>query len=198
MEDLFEAIIKNKDIVIGVIVVFIILKFVRVRVLYMTPKYWRRPAREFSCSIDEFYDRLEETLKAKQIPEMRKTKRCLLRTGGIFSGWRYYLRVSRKEHTMYFGAFSFGTDFIFSEATVMRVSLLRAIYYYLPGSAFLESKRMQSRTFYQLDTEYAFTSIMHSEFVMLVNQVLRESNQPDVSMLDSNMNTPNILNRPQS
>jgi len=75
--------------------------------------HWYHLAENLQESSQQFYSLLEETIKKRNLPEVRLS-RVDYKEGGIFSAKREYLRVERKEYIFDVCAAPFGNNFFIS------------------------------------------------------------------------------------
>lgn len=75
--------------------------------------HWHHSVENFSASALEFYQSLEEALRAKEAPGV-KTQRVDWAESGLLSAKREYLRVSYSRYSFDICAAPFGKDFFFS------------------------------------------------------------------------------------
>ena len=75
--------------------------------------HWNHFFDGFSTSAQEYFQTVEEAVKAKQLPDI-SFSRIDFREGGIFSAKREYLRVEHHDHIFDICAAPFGTGFFFS------------------------------------------------------------------------------------
>ena len=74
---------------------------------------WWSLFKDFSFSTIEFYDLLEKKIEIRKVPDLIM-KRLNLNQGGIFSGRREYLRITRKGYSFDVCAAPYGTGFFVS------------------------------------------------------------------------------------
>lgn len=75
--------------------------------------HWYTPVPNFNTSTQEFYVKVEDELKAQQVPGL-EISRVEFLEGGIFSAKRQYLRLTRDRLVFDICAAPFGTNFFFS------------------------------------------------------------------------------------
>jgi hypothetical protein len=78
-----------------------------------TKSNWHHSFSNFQFSSQEFYQRVEESVKKHEIPNV-SFSRVTHSQAGIFSSRREYLRISREEYIFDVCAAPFGTDFFVS------------------------------------------------------------------------------------
>src|SRR5689334_9321418 len=81
--------------------------------------HWHHSIEEFTTSALEFYKSVEETLKAKEAPNVR-VERIDWSESGLFSAKREYLRISHGRFSFDLCAAPFGKDYFFSWWLVKR------------------------------------------------------------------------------
>jgi hypothetical protein len=75
--------------------------------------HWYALVPGFNTSSKDFYDSVEQELKARQVPEL-KSERVAFSEGGLLSDNREYLRLTRERLVFDICAAPFGTSFFFS------------------------------------------------------------------------------------
>lgn len=123
--------------------------------------HWLHDFPDLKFSAMEFYNEVEATLKAREIPGA-KASRINLNQTGIFSAKREYLRVVNGEMTFDICAAPYGTGFFISWWYGERVGTLRSFLYRIPiiGPFFLKASEM--KTYYQWDTEAMYREAVRS------------------------------------
>lgn len=97
--------------------------------------HWISIAENFSFQPQEFYERLEKELIARQIPGL-KISRVEYGEGGLLSDKRIYLRLIRERLAFDTCAAPFGTDFFFSCRTVYSPAVVRLWHVLLVAALF--------------------------------------------------------------
>src|ERR1041385_8560300 len=100
--------------------IYILLLLAAVVVYYViksspiTPRSnWHHNFNNLKFSPQEFYQKVQEAVKKREIPNV-SFKQVSLSQGGVFSANRAYLRISRDEYIFDICAAPFGTDFFVS------------------------------------------------------------------------------------
>ncbi|MEN9582475.1 MAG: hypothetical protein RL641_429 [Candidatus Parcubacteria bacterium] len=113
---------------------------------------WHHSFGNFQFSSQEFYQKVEESVRKHEIPNVSFT-RVTHSQGGIFSSKREYLRINRGEYVFDICAAPFGTDFFVSwwlgesvKDILARIPILNTIL----------GKNTKQKTYYQMDTEAMF------------------------------------------
>ena len=110
---------------------------------------------DLQMSSEQFYSMLEAMIKEYQYPDISIERRTL-KEGGLLSSKRVYLCVSRSYQNFYVCAAPYGRSFFISwwlqEDAHTASNLAETVP--LLGKAI--AQRMESRSFYQLDTELMF------------------------------------------
>jgi hypothetical protein len=135
-------------------------------------------------SSEEFYDLIEQKIKARIVPDI-KFKRVQFRTGGMFSDKRIYLRISRKGLTYDVCAAPFGEQFFVSSWFGSKSSFL----FELPLIGKLLEWWLAPKTYYQHDSNSMFIEtvkqciqtsldeIMNQQGIRLISDEQRKSIQ---------------------
>ncbi|WP_259068728.1 hypothetical protein HDF24_07430 [Mucilaginibacter sp. X4EP1] len=125
---------------------------------------------DLQLSSREFYEVLKNMILEYQYPDVICSP-VTLKESGIFSSAREYLRISRGRHHYYVCASPFGRSFFISwwyqENAHTSANVARK--FGLFGRAI--AQRMESKTFYELDTELMFTTSITAIIQMVVDKV---------------------------
>lgn len=128
---------------------------------------------DLQMSSNEFYSMLEKMIVEYKYPEVQ-CKQVTLRESGLFSSSRAYLKISRKLYNYYVCAAPFGKSFFISwwlkedENTAANVAAKIPLF----GKAF--AQRIESKTYYQLDSELMFTQSIHSIIKAAVTKIMAD------------------------
>ncbi|MES3017434.1 MAG: hypothetical protein V4721_06635 [Bacteroidota bacterium] len=126
----------------------------------VAPTHWHHHFANLNYSTQEFYAAIEQSVREKGIPDVH-TGRKSYSEGGLFSANREYLRVIRKKKVFVICAAPFGKGFFVSWWHYEQLSIGLTIISLLPyiGPAWANS--LQSKTFFQLDTEQMYKDEVH-------------------------------------
>ncbi|HTD39875.1 MAG TPA: hypothetical protein VK671_04585 [Mucilaginibacter sp.] len=125
---------------------------------------------DLQMSSKEFYELLKKMIEDYKYPDVSCTP-VTLNESGIFSSRREYLRISRQRYHYYVCASPFGKSFFISwwlqENAHTAANVTRKMGWF--GRAV--AQRMESKTYYELDTEQMFTSSINSIIKMTIEKV---------------------------
>ncbi len=125
---------------------------------------------DLQLSAKEFYTLLKDKIAEYQYPGVTCTP-ITLKESGIFSSKREYLRISKQRYHYYVCASPFGRSFFISwwlqEDANTGANVARKMGWF--GKAI--AKRMENKTFYEVDTEQMFTASINSIIKMAVEKV---------------------------
>ena len=141
---------------------------------------WHQSIESFSYSTEEFYDRLERTLTAQNIPNL-KMERAGLPEGGFLSAYRLYLQLKRGNLTFYVCAAPFGVNFFVSWWLMQAGDgcLQGCATTFLPFLTLLK----RQRTFYEEDTAVMFREAMHEAVLSVLREVLGDGGKARVERM---------------
>lgn len=125
---------------------------------------------DLQLSADQFYTLLEKMIAEYQYPDIRLSRRNL-KEGGIFSSNRVYLCITRNYQNYYVCAAPYGRSFFISWWLQEDAHTASNVAEKIPlvGKAIANS--MESKSFYQLDTELMFIQSINSIVKMAVEKV---------------------------
>ncbi|SHN26207.1 hypothetical protein [Mucilaginibacter sp. OK098] len=125
---------------------------------------------DLQLSAREFYALVRDMIAQYQYPDVTCTP-VTLKEGGLFSSRRDYLRISRERYHYFLCASPFGRSFFISwwlqEDEHVAANMAKKIP--LLGEAL--STRLESRTYYELDTQLMFTSSINALITSAVEKV---------------------------
>jgi hypothetical protein len=125
---------------------------------------------ELQLSAREFYTLLKTMIAEYQYPDI-KCEPVTLSESGIFSSKREYLRISKQRYHYYVCASPFGKSFFISwwlkEDAHTAANVTRKFGWLGRRVA----TRMESKTFYEIDTEAMFTQSINAIIKMAVEKV---------------------------
>lgn len=128
---------------------------------------WQRYFENVRFSSRDFYTRIEDLIKEREIPDT-KCKKVSLSQGGILSARREYLRVSRGETVIDICAAPFGTGFFVSWWLGENRSLAKK----LPVLGQYVEAASTNQTYYQIDTESMFRMAVKSCVLSAIDEML--------------------------
>ena len=128
---------------------------------------------DLQMSSGEFYGRLESLIKDYQYPNV-ECRRVTLKEDGVFSSSRDYLAISRKLYTYYVCAAPFGRSFFISWWLKESANTAANVAAKVPLIGKAVAQRMESKSYYALDTELMFTNSIHSLIKSAVDAILIE------------------------
>jgi hypothetical protein len=124
-------------------------------------------------SAKDFYSMLRDMIVEYQYPDV-KCGLTNFKEAGLLSSSREYLRISRGRYNYFVCASPFGKSFFiswwFQEDAHTAANLVEKVP--LIGKA--TAQRMESKTFYQLDTELMFKTAITSIIKTAVNKVMSD------------------------
>ncbi|MDB5009206.1 MAG: hypothetical protein JWP45_3599 [Mucilaginibacter sp.] len=121
-------------------------------------------------SSKEFYTLLKAMIESYQYPEVSCTP-ITLKESGIFSSKREYLRISKQRYHYYVCASPFGKSFFISWWLQEDANTAANVTRKLGWLGRAVATRIESKTYYELDTELMFTSSITSIIKMAVEKV---------------------------
>ena len=125
---------------------------------------------ELQLSSTEFYVLLRSMITAYKYPDVTCTP-VTLKESGIFSSKREYLRISKQRYHYYVCASPFGRSFFISwwlqEDAHTAANVAQKFGWF--GKAV--ASRLESKTYYELDTELMFTSSINAIIKAAVEKV---------------------------
>ena len=125
---------------------------------------------DLQMSSREFYLLLKKMIEDYKFPDVTCTP-VTLKEGGIFSSKREYMRISRQRYHYFVCASPFGRSFFISwwlqedANTAANVAAKVGVI----GRAI--AQRMESKTYYELDTEQMFTSSINAIIKMAIEKI---------------------------
>ena len=125
---------------------------------------------DLQMSSREFYLLLKNMIEEYRYPDVICTP-VTLKEGGIFSSKRDYMRISRQRYHFFVCASPFGRSFFISwwlqedankvANAAAKVGMLGRVI----------AQRMESKTYYELDTEQMFTSSINAIIKMAIEKI---------------------------
>jgi hypothetical protein len=149
-------------------------------------KPWQHYFEGQRFSAEEFYQKIETALKEKELEGVSYAREYFTEVH-MLSARREYLRISREE-LVYFvcvAPFSTGT-FVSWWQCEKRSMLLHKI----PTLAKLLGKNREYKTFYQIDTEAMYTSVVHNTITKLLDEQLKQNGSRVLTEFEKQFNFP--------
>ncbi|MCX6168670.1 MAG: hypothetical protein NTX65_05000 [Ignavibacteriales bacterium] len=136
--------------------------------------HWSHLTEGLQESAQKFYASVEESVKKRQIPDI-KLSRIDYKEGGLFSAKREYLRVKWKSYIFDICAAPFGTGFFMSWWLGQIPSPIMALVYMIPFIGPLMVRSFKPETYYQLDTTQMFQESIHLAVLEVLDQTTQAS-----------------------
>ncbi len=125
---------------------------------------------DLQMSARDFYALLKRIIEEYKYPDV-KCEPVTLSESGLFSSKREYLRISKQRHHYYVCACPFGKSFFISwwlqEDANTTANITRKFGWF----GRVVATRMESKTYYEMDTELMFTSSINSIIKLAVEKV---------------------------
>jgi hypothetical protein len=127
---------------------------------------WHKGFDNLNFSSDEFYKSCEDAIKKREIPGI-SFSRVEYFEDGTMRTKREYLHVNRGEYHYDICAAPFGSGFFISSWYAEKPDLIRK----LLGSITILKSFIESRTYYQIDTDYMFKSFVHTGMLEAIDEL---------------------------
>ncbi len=125
---------------------------------------------DLQMSSKEFYTLLQKMIEDYRYPDVVCTP-MTLKEGGVFSSRREYLRISKQRYNYYVCASPFGRSFFISWWLQENAHTAANVTRKLGWLGRAMATRMESKTYYELDTELMFTSSINSIIKIAVEKI---------------------------
>ncbi|MBB5397179.1 hypothetical protein [Mucilaginibacter sp. AK015] len=125
---------------------------------------------DLQLSADQFYTMLEAMIKEYQYPDITISRRKL-KEGGLLSANRAYLCISRDYQHYYVCAAPYGRSFFISWWLQEDAHTASNVAEKIPLFGKAIAERMESKSYYQLDTELMFIQSISAIIRMAVEKV---------------------------
>jgi hypothetical protein len=125
---------------------------------------------DLQMSSDEFYTMLEALIKDYKYPDIEVSRRDL-KEGGLFSSKRTYLCVTRGYQNFYVCAAPYGRSFFISWWLQEDAHTASNIAEKVPVFGKAIAAKMESKSFYQIDTELMFLQSISSVVKAAVEKI---------------------------
>ena len=136
--------------------------------------HWNHLFEGLDQSTQDFYQLLEEALKAREIPDLT-FGRTDIRQGGMLSAKRTYLRVWRKDHFFDICGAPFGQAFFvswwLSEIPRGCLSKLLFVFDLIPVVGPILRGLLRPTTYYKIDTALMFQQSVHAAVLEVLDQI---------------------------
>jgi hypothetical protein len=136
--------------------------------------HWGTTLDNVTLSIQDFYNSVEEKVRARNIPDVR-IKRVEWLEGGIFSDKRLYLEVRRFDCIYHICGAPFGGTFFVSSWLFRQPSRTLAVLEKIPvyaWFAFIWKKAIQPETLFAADTMGMFKGVVDAALTAAVDEVV--------------------------
>jgi hypothetical protein len=125
---------------------------------------------DLQMSSKEFYLLLKTMIEEYKYPEVECTP-MTLKEGGIFSSKREYLRISKERYHYYVCASPFGKSFFISWWLQEDANTAANVAQKFGALGKAVANRLESKTYYELDTELMFTTSINAIIKTAVEKV---------------------------
>ena len=176
-------------LVIIILVVIVIWFFNKQKAVENVKSNWHHTFDDLQFSTQEFYQKVEEAVKKREVPGVSISRISYSQTG-LLSSKREYLRVTRNEFVFDICAAPFGKAFFVSwwlgetfESPLEKIPVLNI----------LTGKDRKHKSYYQLDTELMFRGSIQAAFLDAVDQMTTAKGIRALSELDRREN--NVENK---
>lgn len=145
--------------------------------------HWYQLLDGLQQSPQEFYGALEEAISRRSIPDAT-TVRIEHPEGGMFSGKREYLRVSRREHKFDICAAPFGAGFFVSWWLFSEPGCVSGCLMAVPGLNIAFATLVKRVTYWSLDSALMFQSAVHTAVLEVIDGLTSVQGVRALSELD--------------
>lgn len=119
---------------------------------------------------EEYYQKILEILAKHEAPNFHHRNRTF-KQGGVISGQRLYLEVSRGEYIYHICGAPWGTDFFFSWWQRKRYSPIERLFIKTPVLGPVIKAIYETATYYKLDTDAAFNASVQHAVQEAINEI---------------------------
>ena len=157
------------------IIALIIIAVILIAIFARTPMTikshpWNHFYDNIQFSAKEFYTQVEEGLRARKVEGLDYAKESFVQSH-VFSARREYLRITQNEYVFYICAAGFGTGtFVSWWLCVKDEKIVNKI----PILSKLAGKDRNNKSFYQMDTEAMYQSVVHNTVVAVADAMTAE------------------------
>jgi hypothetical protein len=134
--------------------------------------HWQHYFKNFNMSSDAFYVKVENVLKAQQLPET-KGFRTKHKEGGMWSASREYLTIQHADLVFDICAAPFGKNFFVSWWLYETEGTLQTLFKSTGIGNYLR-ERAAKRTFFEIDGENMFRECVHQALLEAIDAIGEE------------------------
>lgn len=145
--------------------------------------HWQHYFMNITYSSDEFYDHVEQVIEAQAIPGV-SIDRITYSEGSFFSANRLYLRIRRGSTVFDVCAAPFATGYFISSWQGQLPSLWKSMLGALPIIGESLGKSASTKTYYQVDTQQMFISLVHNDILEVIDGMTTEKGVRGLTELD--------------
>jgi hypothetical protein len=139
---------------------------------------------DLQMSAREFYTLLKTMIEEFKYPEVKCTP-VTLKEAGFFSSQREYLRISKERYNYYVCASPFGRSFFISWWLQEDANTAANVTRKVGWLGRVIAAQMESKTYYQRDTELMFTESINSIIKLAVEKVKADKGyRKDTAMIN--------------
>lgn len=131
--------------------------------------HWYSLIEGLQDSSKQFYADVTQTIKARQIPDI-KFDSVKYRESGVLSAKREYLRVQRKEYIFDICAAPFGTGYFFSMWSGETLGFIWSKLLSIPILGSLCWRVVRPATYYQIDTDLMAEESIRKSVLEVIDQ----------------------------
>lgn len=159
---------------IGLLLVLLLMVYIVLKVFQRSEAtgHWSHLIDNFVLSPDDFYSRLIEILKDREVPDIHVTRKTF-KEGGMLSHQRLYLEVARGDYTFHICAAPWGTGFFFSWWVRQSLSGIDELLILIPFWGEKIVKYRQYHAYYKLDSDTMFRKSVHQSVLQAIDQFTR-------------------------
>ncbi|MEX0813155.1 MAG: hypothetical protein WD048_13130 [Chitinophagales bacterium] len=161
-------------IFIGFIIIVAIYRLTRGWIPSESLGSWRQSVDDFNYSTHEFYNQLSEKIHNSGVEDI-ETKTVNLSEGNfMFSAKRSYLRITWKRRVIDVCAAPFGNGYFFSWWLFEKGPMWHQVFLVIPVIGKPLLNLIVPNTYYKIDTNSMFQSMVHSRVVELIDSILKD------------------------
>jgi hypothetical protein len=142
--------------------------------------HWQHFYDGCQISTTDFYNQIETGLRDRKIQGLNFGQESFLESH-VFSAKRVYLRIAEQEYLFYICAAPFGTGtFVSWWLCIKDENFVNKI----PILSKLAGKDRHNKSFYQMDTEAMYQSVIHSTVLSVADSLTKEKGVRELSELE--------------
>lgn len=145
---------------------------------------------EFSFSTQEFYDAVEEAIKAKEVDAVSMDRVTHLGKLKLFSSKRLYLQIRRQDTMILVCAAPFGNGFFVSWWAGEPFNFWKDYLPRVPKIGPAIAVWLYGRTFYEMDTDSMFKDFVQGCVVEVINRISESKGMRGLPELSKPVNMP--------